>query len=385
MTATMHELVERAKSIATEIVEPNAGRWDREASWPEAALRALQADGLAGLVVPVAHGGLGHRLEALLRICETLGTADASVALCFGMHCVGTACLAAKSTPDQAERYLVPIARGEHLTTLALSEAGTGSHFYLPETTIEHVDGRYLLRGAKSFVTNGGHADSYVVSAVDAGEEAPVGHFSMVMVSSDAAGASWGEPWQGWGMRGNAARTLKLDGVRIEAAERLGDEGDQIWYVFNVVAPYFLVAMAGTYLGIAKRAVAEAVRHLKTRHYAHSGQSLATVEVLQHRLGQVWSELFRTRSLCVWAAEQADAGGPEALTALCAAKAEVGHASVNVVNDCMTLLGGAGYRDGTLLPRLLRDARAAHVMAPTTDILYTWAGRTLLDLPLLGH
>jgi alkylation response protein AidB-like acyl-CoA dehydrogenase len=70
---------------------------------------------------------------------------------------------------------------------------------------------------------------------------------------------------------------------------------------------------------------------------------------------------------------------------VCVAKADVGHAAVDIVNDCMTLAGGSAYRDGTLLQRLLRDARAAHVMSPTTDLLYTWAGRALLGLPLLGE
>jgi alkylation response protein AidB-like acyl-CoA dehydrogenase len=70
---------------------------------------------------------------------------------------------------------------------------------------------------------------------------------------------------------------------------------------------------------------------------------------------------------------------------LCVAKADVGHTAVDVVNECMTLVGGTGYREGSVLHRLLRDARAAHVMSPTTDILYTWAGRALLDLPLLGE
>jgi alkylation response protein AidB-like acyl-CoA dehydrogenase len=185
-------------------------------------------------------------------------------------------------------------------------------------------------------------------------------------------------------MRGNSSIALDLEGVRIPTTNRLGQEGDQIWYVFSVVAPYFLVAMAGTYLGIATRALDEARRHLRQRTYAHTGGALAEVGVLQHRLGVLWAEVERARRLCYHAAEEGDAQGENAVPALCAAKAEVGTTAVHVTNECMTLVGGRGYRDGALLQRLLRDARAAHVMSPTTDILYTWAGRALLDLPLLG-
>jgi alkylation response protein AidB-like acyl-CoA dehydrogenase len=347
-------------------------------------LGALLAEGLGGLVVPTEYGGLGLGLRGLVEVCEVIGTADASSGLCFGMHCVGSACIAAKANLDQAERLLRPIAAGEHLTTLALSEPGTGSHFYLPETTMAHAGDHYVVSGTKAFVTNGGHADSYVASTVATEPDAPPGHFSMVLIDADTPGMEWGGPWEGWGMRANSSRSLELRDVAVPLDNRLGDEGDQIWYVFNVVVPYFLIAMAGTYLGIAHHAVREATAHLRGRAYTHSGRRLAEFDVLQHRIGTLWAALRRTQQLCHWAADAADQGSSEALPAVCAAKAEVATATVSIVNECMTLVGGTAYRDGSVLQRLLRDARASHVMSPTTDILYTWAGRALLDLPLLG-
>jgi alkylation response protein AidB-like acyl-CoA dehydrogenase len=112
---------------------------------------------------------------------------------------------------------------------------------------------------------------------------------------------------------------------------------------------------------------------------------LAEVSVLQHRLGTLWAKLAATRQLCRWAAETADRDGEHALEALCSAKAEVARTAVAITNECMSLAGGQAYRDGATLQRLLRDARAAEVMSPTTDILYTWIGRSLLGLPLLGE
>jgi alkylation response protein AidB-like acyl-CoA dehydrogenase len=376
-----------AREIATSVIRPHAETWDRDATWPEPAVRALQAAGLGGLVVPEAFGGKGQGLLALLETCEVLGSEDASSGLCFGMHCVATACIAAKVSPGQGERLLVPIAQGRHWTTLALSEPGSGSHFYLPQTVMApSTDGAsYTLTGQKCFVTNGGHADSYVVSAVSNDEAAPPGHFSLLLVPANATGLSWGAAWAGWGMRGNSSAALGLDRVSVRATDRLGSEGDQIWYVFSIVAPYFLVAMAGTYLGVAEHALSEATAHLKRRHYAHSGGSLAEVSVLQHRLGTLWARLNSTRQLCRWAAATGDHGGEHALEALCSAKAEVARTAVDITNDCMSLAGGQGYRDGAVLQRLLRDARAAEVMSPTTDILYTWIGRSLLGLPLLGE
>ncbi len=172
--------------------------------------------------------------------------------------------------------------------------------------------------------------------------------------------------------------------TRPRVAEDAGEAGDQIWYVFNVVAPYFLIAMAGTYFGIAQGALDLAVGHLTTREHQHSGKTLAESAVLQHRVGTLWGVVERTRRLIYYAAAEADAGGPNALLALCSAKAEVADTAVAVANEVMTLMGGIAFRENARAARLLRDARAAHVMAPTTDILRTWAGRALLGQPLLG-
>ncbi|KAB2321275.1 acyl-CoA dehydrogenase [Betaproteobacteria bacterium SCN1] len=378
-------LMLKVQDIAEAVVAPNATAVDAEAGWPEAGIRALQREGLGGLVVPAAYGGKGHGLYALARACEILGQECASTAICFGMHCVGSSVISANATPDQQARFLAPICEGRHITTLSLSEAGTGVHFYLPQTTMEAVsDDAFSLTGNKTFVTNGGKADSYVVSVVAASPEAPIGQFSCIVVPADAEGIRWGANWEGLGMRGNSSRTMELQGVRVPRRNLLGKEGDQIWYIFNVVLPYFLIAMAGTFLGAATTALEEARRHLSRRYHTHTGSSLAQASVLQHRLGTLWGMVERTRRLTYHAAASFDAGDPDSLTAVMAAKVEVADCVVTVVNEAMTLCGGIGYRKGSRLHRLLRDARAAHLMSPTTDILRVWIGRALLGQPLLS-
>ncbi|HEX6272095.1 MAG TPA: acyl-CoA dehydrogenase family protein [Polyangiaceae bacterium] len=378
-------VVGRVIEIASSVTNDDAERVDREGVWPESSMRALQAAGLAGLVVPIDDGGQGFGLFALARTCEILAERCASTALCFGMHCVASAVIAAKATAHHRERYLEPIVRGRHITTLALSEPGTGAHFYLPQTRLlARAPGELVLDGVKAFVTNGGHADSYVVSAVAADAGVSPGTFSCVVVPHDAPGLEWGAEWAGLGMRGNSSRGVSLRNVVVPEAQLLGAPGDQIWYVFSVVAPFFLIAMAGTYLGIASRALKETLEHVAKRRFEHSGGTLGEVAVVQHRLGTLFGLVERTRGLVHRAAHAADAGERDALPSLCAAKAEVADCVVGAVNEAMTLCGGAAYRTDGVLWRLLRDARAAHVMSPTTDLLRTWIGRALLDLPLLG-
>lgn len=380
----IEKVLELVAQITADTVRKEAPESDQDYKWPELSMRSMQQSGLAGLVVPREAGGLGHGLYGLARACETIASESASTALCFGMHCVGTAVIAAKATPAQQRQFLEPIAAGEHLTTLALSEPGSGSHFYFPQTQLLTVsENEFQLRGSKTFVTNGGYADSYVVSTVGVEPDASMHEFSCVVVDKNSQGLEWGPEWRGLGMRGNSSRSLTLHDVPVPAQQLLGERGDQLWYVFQVVAPYFLTAMAGTYLGIAQAAFENVRQHLMDRTHRHSGSSLSQLPLLQHRLGMLWATVERTRRLIYHATQLADTGDPAAVLPILSAKAEVANCAVHVVNEAMTMSGGIAYRSNSRLDVLLRDARAAHVMAPTTDLLYTWMGRALLDQPIL--
>ncbi|CAN1723942.1 Acyl-CoA/acyl-ACP dehydrogenase [Hyphomicrobium sp. 1Nfss2.1] len=377
-------ILRKVKEITHDVVAKHADQVDRDAMWPEQSLRALLASGFGGLVVPTQYGGLGQGLLTLAKVCEELSRECASTGICFGMHCVGTSVISVNATPSQQQDFLKPICEGKHLTTLSLSETGTGVHFYLPQTQLNTVPpDHYSLSGEKVFVSNGGYADSYVVSAVAGSPGAPAGQFSCVVVPGNTMGVSWGAPWNGVGMRGNSSRSMILRSARVPKANLLGREGDQIWYIFNVITPYFVVAIASTYLGIAASALEEARTHIQRRRHVHSGQ-LAQAPIIQHRFGTLWGMLERTRRLIYGAAASFDAGEQDALMALMASKAEVADSAVTIVNEAMTLTGGRGYAEGSKLSRHLRDVRAVHLMSPSTDLLRTWIGKSLLGVPFLA-
>lgn len=379
---SIQRLRDIAEQVGQTVLAPRAAEVDAERMWPRHSFEKLGEAGLLGLHVPELLGGHGQGLLALALVTETLGRFCSSSAICYGMHCVGTAVLAAKPTAYQKEHYLTKIAAGEHITTLSVSEPGTGVHFYLPQTDLIRSDtGDFLIRGTKHFVTNGGYADSYVVST--RATEPARGEFSCVMVDADAPGLEWEGEWDGIGMRGNSAITMRLNDARAAADNLLGEEGEQTWYVFEVIAPYFLVAMAGTYAGIARAAFDYALNHLRSRLHSHTGESLSQADVLQHRIGTMWSRLEASRQLMFSAARIGDAAHPDALPAILSCKAEIADTAVYIANEAMTLAGGLAYRENGAPARLLRDARASHVMAPPTDILRLWTGRALLGQSLL--
>jgi isovaleryl-CoA dehydrogenase len=383
LSPALREIIRMAQDVALTQVAPFAEAVDREARWPAEAMSVLGAAGLLGLHVPQRLGGLGLGYEALAHVTEVIGRHCSSTALVFGMHCVATRVIAAKATSFQEEQYLVPIAEGRHVTSLALSEPGTGVHFYLPRTTFERQGDAFVLNGQKSFVTSGGRADSYVVSVVAAGAESDPGTFSCLILDDNLPGINWGTAWEGLGMRGNSSRSVTLDGAEVPATRLLGREGDEIWYIFEVVAPYFITAMAGTYLGIAQAALELTTSHLRKRTYEHTGAGLGAEPTIVFQLGEMWTAVERARQLIYHAARLADAGRPEARATLFACKAEVANTVVWVTNQAMSLTGGIAYGANSRLAGLLRDARASHIMAPTTNMVNIWLGRTLLDLPLL--
>ena len=370
------------EGIVADIVLPRADTIDRDALWPQEALRALADAGLTGLHVPTRLAGRGQGLLGLAVLTEAIGRGCASTAMCFGMHCVATAVIAAKATKYHEERYLAEIAAGRHLTTLALSEAGTGSTFFLPQTRLERQGDAFVVDGSKQFVTNGSHVDSYVLSTMTS-EPSELGEFSCLVVDQDCAGIAWEQPWQGFGMRGNSSRGMRLDGVKVPVENLLGEQGEQVWYVFEVVAPYFLVAMAGTYVGVAQAALAQTLQHLKSRRHTHSAQTLAQLPTMQQHVSDMWTSVQKSRLLLHHAARLGDLGSVDALSAILACKADAAETAVRVTNDAMTLCGGTAYRENSTLSRLLRDARASHVMSPTTEMLKLWMGRVALGLPLL--
>lgn len=367
--------------VATDVAAPRADEVDQQRVWPKHTFDALSESGLLGLHVPVELGGHGEGLVALALLTEILGQSCSSSAICYGMHCVGTAVIAAKPTTYHREQYLAPIAAGKHVTSLSLSEPGSGAHFYLPETQLTTDGDHYVLRGFKHFVTNGAHADSYVVSTL--ASDGSTGEFSCVLVDEPTPGMRWSGQWDGLGMRGNSSIMMNLEDARVPRENLLGEEGDQIWYVFEVVAPYFLTAMAGTYLGIAQAAFDYAVNHLRARVYTTGQEPPSNADVVQHRVGEIWSRIEAARQLLYAAAWAGDNGHAGALPAILSSKAEVSAVAVDVVNEAMSLCGGIAYRDGSILARLLRDVRASHVMAPTTDLLRLWTGRAILGHPLL--
>jgi alkylation response protein AidB-like acyl-CoA dehydrogenase len=142
------------------------------------------------------------------------------------------------------------------------------------------------------------------------------------------------------------------------------------------------LGVAAVNVGIAQAALDASIEHAKSRKYAGSGQSLASIQAIQFYLAEMRIAIDAARALLHHAARAADAGDPAALLVVMESKVAACDAAITVTNKAMQVCGGQGYTRSLPVERHYRDGRASAVMAPTTEVLKEWIGKTLCDIPL---
>ena len=378
LSVFQQDVLNRSKSVVEKEVRPKASEIDRTRQYPTAGLKALGQAGLLGLMVPQQYGGLGGDLQSLALTCEEVGRGCASTGMTYLMHQCGAFLIAAKANAEQGERFLRPMAKGEAIGTLAFSERGTGAHFYNPEIRARKNSNGFILDGRKSFVTSGGHADLYPMLVRATGDQG----LDVLVVPKTSHGLGFEGEWDGMGMAGNASIALTMQDVHVPKTNIIGDEGEGQALVFNVVAPSFLLGLAGVNVGIAQAALDAALDHAKTRTYPPDNKPLAAIQAIQFYIAEMSAAVDSARALLGRAAAAADGGEPTALLLVIESKIVATEAAIAVTNLAMQVCGGQGYTRRLPVERHLRDARAGSVMAPTNEVLKEWLGKSLAGLPL---
>jgi alkylation response protein AidB-like acyl-CoA dehydrogenase len=382
MTKSAHDLLEDIEKLAKAKLAPRADEIDRTRRFPRQNIEELGRHGLLGLVVRTEYGGVGAGLPEMAQVLERMAQACASTAMVTLMHYCGTAVIAAKGSATLRQYILPAIARGEHLTTLAFSEAGSGGHFYMPVSEVRRNGHGLRLSAQKTFVTSAGEADSYVVSTRKAGASGPT-DLDLYLVAKGAKGFEVGTPFEGLGLAGNGSAPMKLDEVELEEEKRLGNEGSGFQTMMEVVLPHFQVGVAAVSLGIAAAAFQAASAHVTARKYEHAGGiALSAIPRVQFLAAEMALELRCARAYLSETIRRVGASDPEAMLDVLGVKAQAAEAALAVASRAMTLGGGAAFGRRGGLERIFRDAQAASVMAPSTDVLKEFLGKACLGVPL---
>ncbi|MEU7380507.1 MULTISPECIES: acyl-CoA dehydrogenase family protein [unclassified Streptomyces] len=374
--ASPYPWTDEFEAVVREIVGPLADDVDRAGRFPSEGVRALGEAGLLALLLSRDSGGAGAGLREGAQVIERLAGACGSTAMVLLMHYSAMSVLD-RYAPDDVRR---DIAAGRHLSTLAFSERGSRSHFWAPvgTATPDGADTVYL-DAQKSWVTSAGQADSYVWSSRPVQED---GVMSLWLVPGGSAGLEVRGEYDGFGLRGNASSPMSAKAVRVPRTALLGADGEGLTTALEVVLPCFLVLSAAFSLGVTEALLGLTATHLRDTRLEHLEQTLAQQPLTRHQFAQLRLRADSLRAMMGETLTALESGRPEATLRVLQIKALAAETAAAVADGAMRLCGGSAFRRETGLERRFRDALAARVMAPTTEALHDFCGRTELGLPL---
>lgn len=381
----MYRLTDQQKSLLDELslladqhIAPHASEVDAQERFPRLSLEALAHSGWLGLAVGPEYGGNGQGLRVACAALDEIAQRCASSAMVYLMHLCGSACFTAHATGH--EKTLRQISSGTCLATLAWSERGSRSHFWAPVSQASLKDGDVILNAEKSFVTSAGEADVYVVSTrlpSDGGEPGVM----LYAVDKNDSGFRVSGGWSALGMRGNSSAPMALEDCRIPRESALCEEGQGFPRMLEIL-PWFSLGSAAISVGIAEAATRATVAHLTTARLEHLDSRLADLPTLRARAAAMRIETDRARAHVVSALDAVESNAANAMLLVLESKAAAAESAARVTDLGMQACGGAAFTHNLPLERYFRDARAAGVMAPTTDVLHDFIGRAICGMEL---
>ncbi len=361
--------LEKLESVAGVAAE-HAAAVDAEAAFPAATLRALRENGFLGLVSATSVGGGGASFRPAVDVVERIGRECGSSAMVLCMHYCAVAVIEAHAEESVRRQ----VAKGEQLTTLAFSEAGSRSHFWAPLSTARKDGDAIVLEAEKSWVTSASNADLYVWSSRPAEAK---GESTLWLVRRQTKGLSSPARFDGLGLRGNDSLPVTAKGARIRAGDRLGPDGGGFGLMMGTVLPWFSLLSSACSLGLMEAMVQRTSTHVAGTRFAHLDSSLAQLATVRAYLARMRITTDMARALVHDTVAAVSTQRADASLRVLEAKAASGESATQVGDLAMRVCGGAAFRRDVAVERPFRDARAATIMAPTTDALYDFIGKAI--------
>ncbi len=375
MTATTETYQSTLERVCTGIVAPQAAAVDRDGAFPKDAIQGLAAAGLLGALSAPEAGGLGLGVRGAARIVRRVAEDCGSTAMVLTMHYCGAAVLKAYGPKE----VRAAAASGMHLSTLAFSEAGSRSHFWAPLDTAAASNGKVLLNANKSWVTAAAHATAYVWSSQPLRAD---GASTIWLVPSPAAGLAIAGAFDGLGLRGNDSSAVAATNVEVPSSAMLGGDGEGFAIMMNVVLPLFSVLNAACSNGLMEGAIRRTVEHVTHTRHSDTGSTLAELPTIRSYIARMRLKADLSDALLGDTITAISGNRADAMLRVLECKAAAGESANEVLDLAMRVCGGAAFRKEVGVERLFRDARAAGVMSPTTDMLYDFLGKAVCGMPL---
>ena len=367
-------LRETVRRFADDRIAPLAMEVDREDRFPRHVWPEMGALGLHGITVKEEFGGADMGYLAHCVAMEEISRASASIGLSYGAHsnlCINQ--IHRWGTPEQKKRYLPQLISGDHVGSLAMSEVGAGSDVVSMKLKADRKGDRYVLNGAKMWITNGHEADTLVVYAKTDMAAGPRG-ITAFLIEKDFKGFRPAQKLDKLGMRGSPTSELVFEDCEVPEENILGQLNDGVGVLMSGL-DYERAVLAAGPIGIMQAAMDLVLPYSRERR--QFGKVIGEFQLIQAKLADMYTSMNASRAYVYAVAKAADEGRVTRQDAagVILFAAERG---TQAALDAIQLLGGSGYVNDSSAGRLLRDAKLYEIGAGTSEIRRMLIGRELV-------
>ncbi|MEP6477123.1 MAG: acyl-CoA dehydrogenase family protein [Actinomycetota bacterium] len=375
LTDEQREFRDVVHRFAEEVVAPRADEADRAAELPMDVVTRMAELGLFGLPFPEEHGGSDADTVTVCLAIEELGRVDQSIGITLSAAVgLGGTMVHRFGTPEQQERWLGPIARGEILASFALTEPGGGTDAAAARTTARLEDGEWVIDGTKAFITNCGTSISglHVVAAVTEAGGGTYG-LSTFLVPADTPGITVAPAYRKMGWHASDTHELVFEGCRVPEDALLGERGRGFPQCLSVLTDG-RISVAALAVGCAQACLDLSVRYASEREAF--GRTIGSTQAIQSKLADMQAATAAARLLTYRAAWLKDQGRPHTAEAAMA-KLVAGTSAVDCAREAVQIHGGAGFMEESPVARFYRDAKVLEIGEGTSEILRLILAREL--------
>lgn len=360
------------REFAEREITPGIEAMEETGNFPVELLKPMAKLGITGLIAPQDYDGIGLGYLARTIVLEELARVCAAVAMGLQVHHMAIAALKDFGTEEQKKKYIPPLARGETMGCVAVTEPSGGSDVLGMQSTAELKDDRWILNGRKCFITNSHTSDYWLVIAKTG--EGPKG-LSAFLVDKDAPGAKTGRVEHKFGLRGSNTGELVLDNCQVPRENILGQEGGGLGVALKTVSESGRTGMAAVALGILQACYEEAGKFATER--VLYGKPIGSLQAISFYLAEIYTELDICRLLCYRASWMKDQN-LRFDTESAMAKSYTCDAAARCAKKAIEIHGAYGIMKEYKVQRLLRDAMVTISAGGTGEIGKVVLGRAAL-------
>ncbi|MGA2958144.1 MAG: acyl-CoA dehydrogenase family protein [Thermodesulfobacteriota bacterium] len=365
-------LRDMVRKLSKEKVEPGAAARDQKGEFSWEMVEQIKENGLFGVDFPEEYGGSGAGLLSLIIVCEELSRVDASTGMLPVAQELGTLPILLAANPEQKKRFLPPLASGEKLSAFALTEASGGSDVAAFRSKAIKKGDSYILNGSKTFITNGGVADTVSVYALtDPGKGGHKGS-SVFVVEKGTKGFSVGKHEDKMGIRSSDTVELIFEDCPVPAENLLGDEGLGFAIMMKTL-DFSRPAVGAQALGIAAGAFEYSLNYAKER--VAFGRPIIAQQGVSFKLADMAMNveaarqlLYKTAAVLQELPKDMSRLSPETIRLSSMSKCFCADVAMRVTVEAVQVLGGYGYVKEYPVERYMRDAKITQIYEGTNEI-----------------